>query len=153
MSVSIDDIAPPSGDAWSPEIGDAISGVITYAGTLERVSQFSGHTEKVLRIDLDDDENVTTIWATVNTNINGDGWAKRDAKAIAAAVRAAGEKAVEVGGRLGIRRIADVATEKGPAKAFEAQYKAPVAKVDVPAAEPAASTEPATAAVDDLLGD
>lgn len=151
MSVPIGDIAPPSGDPWRPEIGDIAKGVITYAGTSERVSQFSGHTERTLRVDLDADGDNTTIYATVDTNVNGDGYPKRDARAIADAVRAAGATHIEVGGTLAIKRVDDHPTEKGPAKAYQAQYKPPA--VTVPADTPSVSEEPATAAVDDLLGD
>ena len=145
MSVPIEDIAPPSGDAWKPEIGDTLKGIITYAGTFQRKSQFSGHNEEVLRIDIDQNGDNVTFWGIINTNTDGDGYPKRDARAVADAVRAAGATSIEPGGTLAIKRIDDVETEKGAAKAYQAQYKPP-------AAAPVVEVEATTAAVDDLLG-
>ena len=139
--LDITDIAPPTGDAWRPEVGDTVKGTIVYVGTSERVSQFSGKTERSLRIDLDTETGQSTVYATLSTDIDGGGYAKRDAKAIVAAVRAAGSTKIDVGGTLAIKRIADIPTDRGAAKAFQAQYKPPA---DTP---PAADD----GAVDDLI--
>lgn len=130
MSTGIDvtDIAPPSGDAWKPEVGDIAKGIIVYAGTSVRKSYDGSKDEESLRIDLEDDQgNTVTVYATTNTDVNGGGWAKRDAKAIAAAVRAAGQTRLEIGGTLAIKRIDDVNTDRGAAKAYQAEYQPPKA--------------------------
>lgn len=143
--------APATGDAWKPEIGDTIKGTVTYVGDMTKVSQFSGKEERTLRVDLSTDNGDRTIWATLCTDIEIDpatdrpkGYPKRDARAIAAAVRAAGETAIKVGGTLAVKRIADVPTDRGPAKAFQAQYKPP-------AAQPAEVAGTDDGAVDDLI--
>lgn len=128
MSIDVDDIAPPSGNAWKPEVGDKVVGTILYAGTSTRLSQFTGKNEESIRIDLDTGNGeVVSVYAVKNTDTDGGGYAKRDAKAIAAAVRAAGQRSLDIGGTLAMKRIADVPTDRGAAKAFVAEYKAPTA--------------------------
>lgn len=146
MSIPVDDIAPPAGNAWKPDIGDSVKGVITYASKSLGKSYDGSKTEETLRIDvLDDDGDTHSIYTTTNTNVDGDGYAKRDARAVSAAVRSAGAKSLEVGGRLGMKRIDDVPTERGAAKAYSAQYEAPAAGTSV------AADDAADGAVDDLL--
>ena len=142
MSTGIDvtDIAPPSGDAWKPEVGDLAKGIIVYAGTSVRKSYDGSREEESLRIDLETDSGDTvTVYSTTNTDVNGGGWAKRDAKAIAAAVRAAGQTRLEIGGTLAIKRIDDVSTDRGAAKAYQAEYQPPKAAAD-PAGDDGAVT-------------
>ena len=144
MSLTIEDIAPPSGNGWKPEVGESVKGVVTYAGSFQRESSFSEKTEEVARIDLDVDGEAVTIWATASTDIHGDGYPKRDAKAIAAAARAAGASAIEVGGVFAMKRVEDVPTKRGPARDYVAQYEPPAA--------PAVSAEDASdGAVSDLF--
>lgn len=134
--IDVADIAPPSGDAWKPDPGDVAKGVIVYAGTSVRKSYDGSKDEESLRIDLETDDGATvTVYATTNTDVNGGGWAKRDAKAIAAAVRAAGSTRLEVGGTLAIKRVDDVDTDRGAAKAFNAEYQPPAATVDTGAGD------------------
>lgn len=143
--------APATGDAWKPEIGDTIKGTVTYVGDIIKVSTFSGKEERTLRVDLDTADGTRTIWATLCTDTDIDpqtnapkGYPKRDARAIAAAVRSAGETAIKVGGTLGMKRIDDVPTKAGNAKAFQAQYKPPATPpADTPAGD--------DGAVDDLI--
>lgn len=132
MSIDVDDIAPPSGNAWKPEVGDKVQGTIIYAGTSVRLSQFTGKNEESIRIDLAvDGGEVVSVYAVKNTDTDGGGYAKRDAKAIAAAVRAAGSRSLEVGGTLAMKRITDVPTDRGAAKAYVAEYKAPAKAPEV----------------------
>ena len=127
MSISVDDIAAPSADAWKPDIGETLKGTVTYAGTMTGESYDKKRTEEKLRIVVQSDDGEATIWATTNTDINDGGYAKRDAKAIAAAVRASGSKSLEVGGTLAMKRVDDVPTDMGAAKAFVAEYVPPAA--------------------------
>lgn len=142
MSYDVDKIAPPgSGASWKPEVGDQIVGTITYVGDLTGPNYDRTATERKLRIDLDiGDGEVQSIWPVIDTNINGDGYPKADAKAIAAAVRAADVRAIEVGGRLAMKRLPDEPTDRGPAKRWHAEYEAPSATAAPPAAEDRAST-------------
>lgn len=134
--IDVTDIAPPSGDAWKPEIGDLAKGVIIYAGTSVRKSYDGTKDEESLRVDLETDGGDTvTVWSTTNTDVEGGGWAKRDAKAIAAAVRAAGCTRLEIGGTLAIKRVDDAPTDRGAAKAYNAEYKPPAATVDTGAGD------------------
>lgn len=126
-SIKIDDIAPPtSGNAWKPEIGDVARGEITYlAVQAPRPSYDKKKMEQELRIDLVEGEETVTVWATINNDVEGDGYPKRDARAIAAAVRAAGAAELEVGGYLAIQRVEDVPTSFQPAKDYVAEYRPP----------------------------
>lgn len=140
MSLSIDDIASPSGNAWKPEVGDLVKGTILYVGTSIRESRFTGLDEESIRIDLDTGNGeITSVWAVKCTDValdaNGQrkGYPSRLARAIVAAVRAAGGTSIEHGATLAVKRVADVATDKGnPAKAYVAEYKpAPAPTVPV----------------------
>lgn len=146
MSIDVDDIAPPAGNAWKPDIGDTAKGTITYAAKSVRDSFDGSKREESLRIDLvDDDGETVSIYCTTNTDVDGGGWAKRDAKAVSAAVRSAGAKTLELGGTLAMKRIDDAQTDRGAAKAFQAQYKPPAPGATVEA------DDAADGAVDDLL--
>lgn len=122
----VDQIASPTADAWKPEIGDTLKGIITYIGTQTGDSYDKKRQEEKLKIVVDSAEGERAIWATTNTDIDDGGWAKRDAKALAAAVRAAGETQLLVGGTLAMKRVEDVQTERGAAKNWVAEYKPPV---------------------------
>lgn len=138
-SIKIDDIAPPtSGNAWKPNVGDIARGEITFLQVqAPRPSFDKKKMEQELRIDLADGDETITVWATINNDVEGDGYPKRDARAIAAAVRAAGATELEVGGYLAIQRVEDVPTSFQPAKDYVAEYRAP---------------KPAGVAVSSLLG-
>lgn len=143
----VNDIAPPTGgDYWQPEVGDTIAGTITYVGSYQRQNNW-GKTEDNLRIDLEQDDGETLIWTVVtNADVEGEGYAKRDAKAVAAAVRAAGQSKLEIGGRLGGQRLADVETKMGMGRDFVAQYRPPAATAPAPAPQaPAPAPAPAPA--------
>lgn len=171
MGYDIDNIAPPgSGNSWKPEVGDKLAGTITYIGDLTGPNYDQTATERKLRIDIavdGDEENVWSIWPVIDTDINGDGYPKADAKAIAAAARAAGAKTLEVGGTLAIKRVEDEETKRGRAKRWVAEYRPPAADAGLleglagetstapaPAPAPAApSVEQRAAAAASLLGD
>lgn len=128
MSISIDDIAGPDGDSFKfTDLGDTAKGTILHAEQSRRESQFTGKTEEVLRISLEaDDGSTLIIWPVTNTDVHGDGYATRMAKAIAAAVRAAGQRTLEIGGTLAVKYVKDQPSEKGnPAKIYAAEYKPP----------------------------
>jgi hypothetical protein len=129
MSINVDTIAGPDGDSFKfGSIGDIAKGIIIHAEQMRRESQFSGNVEEVLRISLETDTGDTLIiWPVTNTNFNGDGYATRMAKAIAAAVRAAGQRTLEIGGTLAVQYSRDIPTDRGnPAKGYVAEYKPPV---------------------------
>lgn len=129
--VSIKDIAAPSaGDSWNPQPGDTVAGDITLAKIMApRQNTFTKLMEQELRVDLLTDSGETvTVWAVVNTDVDGDGYPSRLARTIASAVRTAGADDLEVGGRLGLGRVADVApTQAGrsPAKDYVGEYQPP----------------------------
>lgn len=135
MAVDLKHIAAPSAHiSWQPEVGDSIKGTITFAKLMGAKPNFDGDKlEQELRVDLvDDDGEQFTIWAVVNTDVEGDGYPSRLARAIAAAVSADGADSLEEGGTLAVVRTEDIpATKKGrkPAKAYDAAYSKPTAKV------------------------
>lgn len=142
-SFDVDTIAPPSGgNAWKPQIGDLVKGVIVYAGLMPPRDSFDGKKkEQSLRIDLDVTGGTGTadpvsVYVVVNADVEGDGYAKRDAQAVAAAVRAAGEKRLTVGGTLAIKRIEDAETKMGKARNYVAEYQPPTTTPE-PAADAA----------------
>ncbi len=158
-SIDIGDIAGPDGDSFKFDtIGDTAKGVITHLDQSNRISQFSGNTETVLRITLEhaDGSNVI-IWPVTNTNVDGDGYPTRMARAIVAAVRKAEANTLSVGGELAVQFASEIPTDKGnPAKEFVAAYKPPAAGVNADdllggQEPPAAAEEPAPTTAD-LLG-
>lgn len=180
----VDDIAPPSsGNTWKPEVGESIAGIITYADTFTGDDFDKKRRQRTLRLDIEDAAGDTwTIYAVTNADLDGDGYPKRDARAISDAVRAAGCATLEVGGRFGMRREADIPADKpglSPTKTWSAQYQPPAAGVGAdllggqpaapaqqaatpaaptpaaeapPAAVPAPAPAPAPATATDLLG-
>ena len=129
-SISFDTIAGPDGDSFKfNEPGDTAIGEVVHIEELERESQFTGNTEKVLRIALETDSGDTIIlWPVMNTDVNGNGYATRMAKAISAAGRAAGARTLEVGGTLAVKYERDQPSDKGnPAKVYVAEYHPPAA--------------------------
>ena len=167
MGIPLDKIAPPSShNAWNPEVGDSISGEITFMKIMPPKDNFDGDKrEQELRLDLvtEDGEQVT-VWAVVNTDVDGDGYPSRLARAISDAVRDADATELELGGKLALARIEDVApSKKGrfPAKAFDGAYRAPKARLAIVPDDdeegeeppvPAATAKPRPSAAD-LLGD
>lgn len=125
--MDVNDIAPPSAEAWKPDIGDTVKGVIVHIGETVRDNFERTGKEKSLRIVLEQDDGEPVSVYAVTDNDHPGGNPKRDARAIAAAVRAAGETQLLEGGILAIKRIDDVPSEKGlsPAKAYAAEYKPP----------------------------
>lgn len=151
MSISIDDIAGPDGDSFKfATPGDTAKGIIIHAEQMRRESQFTGKTEEVLRISLEEESGDTIlIWPVTNTDVNGEGYATRMAKAVAAAVRAAGQRTLEVGGTLAVQYTKDQPSDKGnPAKIYVAEYKPPTAP---PAAVTAPGDDGADGAVTGLI--
>ncbi|MCP4965711.1 MAG: hypothetical protein GY926_10790, partial [bacterium] len=117
-----------------------------------RESQFSELDEEVLRIAIEQDDGETVLlWPVINTDVNGNGFATLQAKAIVAAVRKAERKTLEEGGTLAVKFYAEKETKKGnPQKLFQAQYRPPAAAAKPPA-ETEAKTPEDDGAVDDLL--
>lgn len=129
--VPVDEIGAPSAEAFKfTEIGDTCKGVVTYAGKMVRENSFNGLDEETLLITLLTSDGERAIYPVTNTNVNGDGYASRMAKAIAAAIRKADSRTLEVGGTLAVKFSEEHPTTKGnPAKGFQAQYKPPAAPV------------------------
>lgn len=128
MSISVDTIAGPDGASFKFEtVGDTVKGIIVHAEEMVRENQFNRQDEKVIRISLEQDDGaIAIIWPVTDTNVETGGYASRMAKAIAAAVRSAGETRLENGGTLAVKFDREIPTDKGnPAKGFVAQYKAP----------------------------
>jgi hypothetical protein len=126
-SMNIDEIAGPAGgNAWKPEIGDIAKGEITYlAKQSPKLSYDKKKMEQSVRIDLVEGDVTVNVYIVTNTDIEGGGYPKRNARAVAAAVRSAGATELEVGGYLAIQRVDDVPTEFQPAQDFVAEYRAP----------------------------
>ena len=150
MSFDVTGIAPSSGNSWKPEIGDTVSGLITYVGTSIGKNFDGDKDEEQLRIDIEEETGETvSVWAVINTDVNGGGGPKIIARIIREAVVAAGATSIEVGGRIVIKRIADLPQtdpKKHAAKFFEAAYKTPTAAVStdtIAAPAPAAPAETA----------
>lgn len=121
-------IAPPPGEPWKPEIGEKISGKILWSGTFAQENYNKDGNELRLRIDIETDSgDKVSIYTTMNTNADDpdSGWPKRDARAVAAAVRATGAITLEDGARLTMARLGDADTKKGRAKDFTAVYEPP----------------------------
>lgn len=139
-SMNIDEIAGPAGgNAWKPEVGDVARGEITYlAKQSPKLSFDKKKMEQSVRIDLTEGDATVNVYIVTNTDIEGGGYPKRDARAVAAAVRAAGATELEVGGYLAIQRVDDVPTEFQPAREFVAEYRVP---------------KPAGVSVGSLIGD
>ena len=126
-SLNVDEIAGPAGgNAWKPEVGDVAKGEITYlAKQAPKQSYDKKKMEQSVRIDLTEGDETVNVYITTNTDIDNGGYPKRDAQAVAAAVRAAGATELQVGGYLAIQRIDDVPTDFQPAKDYVAEYRAP----------------------------
>ena len=157
-SFNVNDLAPemPAGaPAWkATAVGDHVSGTVTYIGKLPPRPSYDGtKQEQSVRIDLDTDDGEVSVYVVVNSDVEGDGYPKRNARAVAAAVRAAGCTDLEVGGKLAIQRVEDVPTKAGKANDFTAVYKPPPARTPLAAVvdEPAPATPPPSLAA--LLGD
>jgi hypothetical protein len=155
-SFSVDEIAPPSGgNAWDLQVGEAVSGTVTYVGKMPPRPSYDGKKrEQSVRIDLDTGDGTTSVFVVINADVDGVPYPKRDARAVAAAVRAAGCTDLEVGGRLAIQRVEDVDTKVGKARDYSAVYKPPAAAS--PLAATVADEPPVTAPAPNLaamLGD
>ncbi len=166
-SIDVNAIAPPSsGNVWKPQVGDVARGEIVFLRVqAPKPSYDKKRMEQELRIDLVEGDTATTVYVTVNNDVEGDGYPKRDARAVANAVRAAGASQLEVGGYLAMQRVNDVPTQAGEAKDFAAEYRAPKPGVGVgliapepgtpaPAPAPVAAPAPAPApSLGSLIGD
>lgn len=121
MSINVDDLAPPTGDAAKfDKIGDTVTGILSYVGTWQtRQNKFTDKTEEVLRLVIDTADGPKALYP-----VKG----KQLPRAIGDALRAAGATALEVGGKLAVRFSGTEDTGKGnPMKVFVAQYEAPKA--------------------------
>lgn len=143
-SYDIGEIAPESGQAWKPEIGDEVDGTIVWIGDNVRPNFDKTADERSLRIDLETSTGIVSVYAVTCNDIAIDektgkpkGYPSRLARAIAAAVRASGSQQLVVGARLRAKRIDDVPTKASPAKEFKAKYEPPAAGVPVDFDEPA----------------
>lgn len=155
-SFNVDELAPPSGgNAWALDVGESVAGTVTYVGKMPARPSFDGKKrEQSVRIDLDTGDGTTSVYVVINADLDGDGYAKRDARAVAAAVRAAGCTDLEVGGKLAIQRVEDVDTKMGRARDYSAVYKPPAAASPLAAAvadEPPVAAPAANLAA--MLGD
>ena len=137
-SYDIGEIAPESGTAWKPEVGDGIRGTIVWIGDSIRDNFDKTAQERSLRIDLDTGTGTMSVYPVICNDIAIDpatgkpkGYPNRLAKAVAAAVRAAGATQLAVGGTLAVKRVEDAPTKASPAKDFRAKYEPPVAGVSV----------------------
>jgi len=127
MSMSVDELAPPSGEAAKFDtIGDTLKGVVSYVGKwVERTNKFTNKQEEVLKIIVETDDGPRAIYP-----VKG----KQMPRAIGDALRASGAAALEVGGRLAVRYSGNEDTGKGnPMKVFVAQYEPPKATAAVKA--------------------
>lgn len=142
MSMTTQDFFAGSGrgedDAESfafTKIGDAVVGDIVY------IAQVTVETKYGPRLPIQirrDDNTVVTLWIKQG----------QMASAIIDAAHGAGVDGLAVGGRIAVSFESEKPTNKGnPMKVYAAAYKAPT--VDVAAAFPGATTQPASAA--DLL--
>lgn len=155
-SLNIDEIAGPAGgNAWKPEVGDVAKGEITYlAKQAPKPSYDKKKMEQGVRIDLTEGDETVNVYITTNNDIDGGGYPKRDARAVAAAVRAAGATELQVGGYLAMQRVDDVPTDFQPAKDYVAEYRAPKPGLGVKSLIGDAEPTPAPAAsVRSLIGD
>jgi hypothetical protein len=129
--INVDSIAAPSADAWKPAEGETIKGTITFADETTGPSYDGDKTEQKLRIVINDGTDDHTIWAVTNTDTVNGGHPKRDARAIAAAVRASGATSLEVGGTLAVKRTdninVDVKGKQMVAYTYVAEYQPPKA--------------------------
>ena len=130
--MKVNDIAPPTADAWKPAVGDTVKGVITHISEFVKDNFERTGKEKSMRVVLEQDDGEPIAVYAVLDNDYPSGGPKKDARAIAAAVRAAGETELLEGGILAIKRIDDVPSVTpgmSPAKAYAAEYKAPETKL------------------------
>lgn len=151
-SYDIADIAPESGQAWKPEIGDTVRGTIVWVGDSVRPNFDKTGDERSLRVDLDTGDRVVSVYAVTCNDMTIDektgkpkGYPSRLARAIAGAVRTAGSQELVIGATLAVKRVEDVPTKMSPAKDFKAKYEPPVvaAGVAVDFDEPAPAPKPA----------
>ncbi len=116
-------------------VGDAVVGDIVHVAPATVETKYGPRLPIQLRRD---DQSVVTLWIKQG----------QMASVIIDAVHAAGANGLTIGGRLAVTFESEKPTNKGnPMKVYAAAYRAPA--VDVAAAFPGATTEPATAA--DLL--
>jgi hypothetical protein len=148
MPVGLSEIGG-GGKSWSPEtIGDKISGVIRLVerrpqrefGTGKDLTWDDGRPRLLTYVELetdikedDDDDGVRALYAKGGKNFEAaQGSGTSMEVAIAEAVRAAGEKAIEEGATLAVQYTGIAKpTTRGyqGANLFRAQYKAPVSSV------------------------
>ena len=140
--MNIDDIAAdttpgPEGTTFSFEnVGDMVNGKVVHFDKFVSDNKYKkGQRDEVLAISLEQpDGSVYKIYPVTKTDIEGPGtpWADRKAKAIKAAILAAGETKLEEGATLAIKFNEEIPTDFGnPAKGYQAEYKAPVASLSV----------------------
>src|SRR5262245_50735424 len=149
MPVSVDELGGGGSKAWSAEnLGEKVSGVIKLCERRQQRSLDTGKPETwddgspkmLVYIELetnerddDEDDGVRALYAKSGRNFEpAQGSGTSMGVAIAEAVKAAGEKALEEGGQLAVQYsgIAKVTTRGyNPAKLYKASYKPPVSSV------------------------
>jgi hypothetical protein len=113
--MDINDLAPPTGDAVSLEIGQVIEGVLEHVGDWRpSTSKFNPDRPTSPWLLVTDDGENRTLWVDKGSRL---------ATVLGGAMREAGLKDVQLGGRLKLGRTDDVDTGKGnPMKDYRARY-------------------------------
>lgn len=115
--MDINDLAPPKGDAIDLKaVGDRFDGIIEHVGEWRMIDgKFGSHEKLPILIVMDGEPR--TRWIKRGS---------REASVIAGAVRDAGATELLKGGRLAVKRVDDVPTDKGnPMHDFAAKYTPP----------------------------
>ena len=137
-SMNIDDIAQesspgPEGESFAfEEIGDTVTGKVVHFGTFTSDNKFKpGQRDEILVISLEQaDGSVLKVWPVIKTDMEGDAYADRMAKAIVAAIKAADKKALEVGATLAVKYSEAIPTKfPKPARGYQAEYRPPVSTI------------------------
>ena len=122
MSMSVDDLSEPRGEtARFTNVGDKIVGTVTFVGPFrERINKLNNKPETSARIVLDCEDGETRVLYINKGSFLAD--------ALGNAIRDAGSKALDVGGKLAVAlsELRDTGKPQ-PAKVYKAQYKPPAA--------------------------
>lgn len=123
--------APAAHNKPNLDVGEWYTGRIVYAASWDGTSYDGDRRETKIRIDVETEDGLITDYATLNNNLDGDGYPNRKARAWARAVEAVGAKSIEVGGTITTKRAPDVATPRGNAHDWKAKYEPPAQSVDM----------------------
>lgn len=121
MSLSANDLSAPAGTSVKfNDLGDKVSGVVTYVGPFEeRVNPNNNNLETQAKVVLEDNGEALALYVVKGKPI---------AQAIADALRASGANSLEVGGTLTVQHHDLKDTGKpNKLKLFRAKYEAPAA--------------------------